>query len=218
MSPAYGFISCGKDNDYGHPTDKTLNTLAKYNVSIYRSDVDGVVTCASDGENYAFSKDLSQENNSNGNTDYATIQKTLDGYVALGLQLVHWWSYDTCRQASFGDDQSWNMNMTEFPESVALVKAANEALKAKWLVNRADEEVVVTDTGDSASTETPPAATEPVTDPASTSAPETPDTPETPNTPSETTPSEKGCGASLSGLAGAALTALGWMLLRKRED
>ena len=155
---------------------------------------------------------------SNGNTDYATIQKTLDGYVALGLQLVHWWSYDTCRQASFGDDQSWNMNMTEFPESVALVKAANEALKAKWLVNRADEEVVVTDTGDSASTETPPAATEPVTDPASTSAPETPDTPETPNTPSETTPSEKGCGASLSGLAGAALTALGWMLLRKRED
>ena len=154
----------------------------------------------------------------NGNTDYATIQKTLDGYVALGLQLVHWWSYDTCRQASFGDDQSWNMNMTEFPESVALVKAANEALKAKWLVNRADEEVVVTDTGDSASTETPPAATEPVTDPASTSAPETPDTPETPNTPSETTPSEKGCGASLSGLAGAALTALGWMLLRKRED
>ena len=155
---------------------------------------------------------------SNGNTDYATIQKTLDGYVELGLQLVHWWSYDTCRQASFGDDQSWNMNMTEFPESVALVKAANEALKAKWLVNRADEEVVVTDTGDSASTETPPAATEPVTDPASTSAPETPDTPETPNTPSETTPSEKGCGASLSGLAGAALTALGWMLLRKRED
>lgn len=56
MSPAYGFISCGKDNDYGHPTDKTLNTLAKYNVQIYRSDIDGVVTCASDGKNYAFSK------------------------------------------------------------------------------------------------------------------------------------------------------------------
>ena len=157
-------------------------------------------------------------NTANANTDYAAIQKTLDGFVELGLQLVHWWSYDTCRHASFGDDSSWNMNMTDFPESVALIKAANEALKAKWLVNRADEEVVVTDTGDSASTETPPAATEPVTDPTSTSAPETPDTPETPNTPSETTPSEKGCGASLSGLAGAALTALGWMLLRKRED
>jgi hypothetical protein len=70
MSPAYGFISCGKDNDYGHPTDKTLNTLAKYNVSIYRSDIDGVVTCASDGKNYAFSKELSQDNNSNADAEY----------------------------------------------------------------------------------------------------------------------------------------------------
>ena len=87
-----------------------------------------------------------------GNTDYTSIQKTLDGYVALGLQLVHWWSYDTCRQPSFGDDNDWNMNMTDFPESVAMIKAANEALKAKWLVNRADEDVVVTDMGDTADT------------------------------------------------------------------
>ena len=87
-----------------------------------------------------------------GNTDYTSIQKTLDGYVALGLQLVHWWSYDTCRQPSFGDDNDWNMNMTDFPESVAMIKAANEALKTKWLVNRADEDVVVTDMGDTADT------------------------------------------------------------------
>jgi hypothetical protein len=75
-----------------------------------------------------------------GNTDYTAIQKTLDGYVKLGLQLVHWWSYDTCRQPSFGDDNDWNMNMTDFPDSVAMIKAANEALKAKWLVNSADEQ------------------------------------------------------------------------------
>jgi hypothetical protein len=88
----------------------------------------------------------------NGNTDTVNIQKTLDGYVKLGLQLVHWWSYDTCRQDSFNDDSNWNMNMTDFPESVALLKAANEALKTKWLVNRADEDVVVTDMGDTADT------------------------------------------------------------------
>lgn len=69
MSPAYGFISCGKDNDYGHPTDKTLTTLAKYDVEIYRSDIDGVVTCASDGTNYAFSKELSQTNSTEQPTD-----------------------------------------------------------------------------------------------------------------------------------------------------
>ena len=106
----------------------------------------------------------------NGNTDLETIRKTLDGCVELGLQLVHWWSYDTCRQASFGDDESWNMNMTEFPESVALVKKANENLKNKWLVNRADEEIVMTDLGDNVETtdsETTP-STDPITDPATT--------------------------------------------------
>jgi hypothetical protein len=106
----------------------------------------------------------------NGNTDLETIRKNLDGFVELGLQLVHWWSYDTCRQASFGDDESWNMNMTEFPESVALVKKANENLKNKWLVNRADEEIVMTDLGDNVETtdsETTP-STDPITDPDTT--------------------------------------------------
>ena len=79
MSPAYGFISCGADNDYGHPTDKTLNTLAKYDVEIYRSDIDGVVTCASDGKNYAFSKELSQTNDSN--DDGSTSDQTDYEYV-----------------------------------------------------------------------------------------------------------------------------------------
>ena len=110
---------------------------------------------------------------SNGNTDYAAIQKTLDGYVALGLQLVHWWSYDTCRHASFGDDSSWNMNMTKFPESVALLKAANEALKAKWLVNRADEDIVITDTGDTVETTAPADTTASADTQAPTTSPST---------------------------------------------
>lgn len=54
LAPEYGFISCGKDNDYGHPTDKTLATLKKYNVEIYRSDTDGEVTCVTDGQKYKF--------------------------------------------------------------------------------------------------------------------------------------------------------------------
>jgi beta-lactamase superfamily II metal-dependent hydrolase len=56
MSPEYAFISCGEDNDYGHPSAQTLDTLQKYNVKIYRSDVDGAVTCESDGSKFAFSK------------------------------------------------------------------------------------------------------------------------------------------------------------------
>jgi beta-lactamase superfamily II metal-dependent hydrolase len=60
MSPDYAFLSVGADNDYGHPSDKAMNTLDKYNVNVYRTDVDGVVTCYSDGIKYAFSKELSK--------------------------------------------------------------------------------------------------------------------------------------------------------------
>ena len=144
------------------------------------------------------------------------IQKTLDGYVDLGLQLVHWWSYDTCRKDTFNDDSSWNMNMTDFPESVALIKAGNEALKAKWLVNRADADVIVTDKGegtpnsgtgtDMLPTETAPSVEPDTTDNATTTAPE------------EYTAEGKGCGASLCGSAGAAAAAMGWALLRKRKE
>ena len=154
-----------------------------------------------------------------GNTDYETIQKTLDGYVDLGLQLVHWWSYDTCRQNSFGDDQSWNMNMTEFAESVALVKTANEALKAKWLVNRAEENVTITDTGD-----TPDTAE--ATSPADTSAPAD-TTPTSTGTSADgessdldSVPSKSGCQSVVSVvwlLPVLALTAL-VSVRKKRED
>ena len=152
----------------------------------------------------------------NGNTDVVNIQKTLDGYVDLGLQLVHWWSYDTCRKDSFNDDSSWNMNMTDFPESVALIKAGNEALKAKWLVNRADEEIVVTDKGEGNTnsgtcTDAPPAETTPSVEPDTTDN-------TTNAAPEETTVEGKGCGTSLCGSVGAAATAMGWALLRKRKE
>lgn len=157
----------------------------------------------------------------NGNTDTVNIQKTLDGYVKLGLQLVHWWSYDTCRQDSFNDDSNWNMNMTDFPESVALLKAANEALKTKWLVNRADEDVVLTDMGDTA--DTLPAETDTDTDtqaPTDTTAEQTGS--------SDTTSEEVGTdtgnpsGGCRSAIAPALLfpvTALAaWILGRKKRE
>lgn len=71
MNPKYGFISCGKNNDYGHPHAETMSTLAKYGVNSYRSDVDGEVTCVSDGRDYAFTKNLSQ----NAFSDYEENEK-----------------------------------------------------------------------------------------------------------------------------------------------
>ena len=89
-------------------------------------------------------------------------------------------------------------------------KAANEALKAKWLVNRADEDVTVTDTGDAGNT-----GDTTDTDVTETTAPDT--TPPTTETPDVTKPSEKGCGSSLPAMGLLPVLAGGWLTLRRRK-
>jgi beta-lactamase superfamily II metal-dependent hydrolase len=43
-------ISCGRSNDYGHPTPSTLAALrASPGLSLYRTDEDGRVVVDSDG-------------------------------------------------------------------------------------------------------------------------------------------------------------------------
>lgn len=89
ISPDYAFLSVGADNDYGHPSDKAMATLAKHNVNVYRTDVDGVVTCYSDGMRYTFSKELSQDDSStdeslpnNDSSEYVLNTSTLKFHFA----------------------------------------------------------------------------------------------------------------------------------------
>lgn len=46
----YAVISVGAGNDYGHPSDKTLKLLEKYNIKVYRTDYEGNVIITSDGK------------------------------------------------------------------------------------------------------------------------------------------------------------------------
>ena len=50
VSPDAAVISVGKDNNYGHPSGKTLSTFAARGIPVWRTDENGSVTFLSDGE------------------------------------------------------------------------------------------------------------------------------------------------------------------------
>lgn len=53
--PAYGIISCGRNNSYGHPHAEVLSRLEDEDVQVYRTDSMGTITAKSDGENVTIS-------------------------------------------------------------------------------------------------------------------------------------------------------------------
>ncbi|MCL2163560.1 MAG: MBL fold metallo-hydrolase [Oscillospiraceae bacterium] len=50
IMPQYAVISCGVDNPYGHPDENTMSRLRDADVIVYRTDMQGTITCISDGE------------------------------------------------------------------------------------------------------------------------------------------------------------------------
>lgn len=54
IKPTYAIMSVGEDNKYGHPTPEVLKRLKKINATIYRTDINGTITCISDGNEITF--------------------------------------------------------------------------------------------------------------------------------------------------------------------
>lgn len=54
VNPEYAVISCGIDNDYGHPHEEAISLLNEFNVEYYRTDLQGTIKITSDGSrNYS---------------------------------------------------------------------------------------------------------------------------------------------------------------------
>ncbi len=51
IKPQYGAISCGLDNDYGHPHTETLQALDDRGITVHRTDLSGMITYTTDGTN-----------------------------------------------------------------------------------------------------------------------------------------------------------------------
>lgn len=51
VRPSYAIISVGENNNYNHPSSKTIKNLEKYTNNIYRTDLNGNILVTSDGKN-----------------------------------------------------------------------------------------------------------------------------------------------------------------------
>ncbi|MCC8161972.1 MAG: MBL fold metallo-hydrolase [Lachnospiraceae bacterium] len=60
VSPSCAVISCGEENDYGHPHAATLNKLRTSGVSLYRTDEQGTITVTSDGSSLVWNASPSE--------------------------------------------------------------------------------------------------------------------------------------------------------------
>lgn len=54
VSPKYVIISCGKDNDYGHPHKEAVKRIEEHSATIYRTDEHGNIVITSDGTSLNF--------------------------------------------------------------------------------------------------------------------------------------------------------------------
>lgn len=55
ITPEICVISCGANNDYGHPHDKALKRISYQTDEVYRTDICGSIVMTSDGENIVIS-------------------------------------------------------------------------------------------------------------------------------------------------------------------
>ena len=58
----YGIISCGRDNEYGHPHSGPLSRLRDADVQLYRTDLQGHIVCRSDdGKTLTFTTQMNPD-------------------------------------------------------------------------------------------------------------------------------------------------------------
>ena len=78
ISPKYAVICCGKDNKYGHPHKETTETLNKYKVTTYRTDLNGTVIVTSDQKNISvmYTPNKATQNQQNSSSSTSKIAPT----------------------------------------------------------------------------------------------------------------------------------------------
>ena len=54
VMPEFAVISCGTDNEYGHPHEEVLSRFGAIGITVYRTDLQGTVSAVSNGKTLSF--------------------------------------------------------------------------------------------------------------------------------------------------------------------
>ena len=74
--PEYAVISCGTDNQYGHPDKDTMDKLQSMGIQVYRTDKQGTITVTSDGTNLTWSTEPCNDYSPGDSNDQGTQPAT----------------------------------------------------------------------------------------------------------------------------------------------
>lgn len=59
--PEYAVISCGRNNDYGHPHKSVIKRLKRMDIDAFRTDISGSIVFTSDGESLVCNANATEE-------------------------------------------------------------------------------------------------------------------------------------------------------------
>ena len=81
VNPAYAIISCGENNEYGHPHRETMQKLNTLGCEIYRTDTMGTIIATTDGKNLTFSTDKTENSSYTYSAGEQAHSPSPDGYI-----------------------------------------------------------------------------------------------------------------------------------------
>ena len=98
VNPAAAVISCGKDNDYGHPHRETISTFKNRRIETYRTDILSTITAVTDGKTVTFSA---------GDMHLGTFTPREDvNYTYIGNKNSKAFHIETCDSVSIMSDKN----------------------------------------------------------------------------------------------------------------
>lgn len=115
VDPKYAVISCGKDNEYGHPHSEVIKKLNDRNIAVFRTDQKGTVVLTSDGENIDVAKGT--EYSYNGEKSEYTLVTSGEKTVYIGNKNSLIFHKSSCHSVKAMNDE----NMVYFDNRKAAV-------------------------------------------------------------------------------------------------